>query len=78
MTGAIYPDLKGKTVFITGGAMGIGEAFVEEFAKQGAKTAFVDVVKEAGEKLKARLPGEYPPKKQAILEIGDTHSDLVR
>jgi NAD(P)-dependent dehydrogenase (short-subunit alcohol dehydrogenase family) len=58
MTGAIYPDLKGKTVFITGGAMGIGEAFVEEFAKQGAKTAFVDVVKEAGEKLKARLSGE--------------------
>jgi D-xylose 1-dehydrogenase len=58
MTGAIYPDLKGKTVFITGGAMGIGEAFVEEFAKQGAKVAFVDIAKEAGEKLKARLAGD--------------------
>ncbi|MGE3875942.1 MAG: SDR family NAD(P)-dependent oxidoreductase [Parvibaculaceae bacterium] len=58
MTGAIYPDLKGKTVFITGGAMGIGEAFVEEFSRQGAKVAFVDIAREAGEKLKARLPGE--------------------
>ena len=58
MTGAIYPDLKGKTVFITGGAMGIGEAFVEEFSKQGSKVAFVDIGKDAGEKLKARLSGD--------------------
>jgi NAD(P)-dependent dehydrogenase (short-subunit alcohol dehydrogenase family) len=58
MKGAIYPDLKGRTVFITGGAMGIGEAFVEEFSKQGAKVAFVDIASEAGEKLKARLAGD--------------------
>ena len=58
MTGAIYPSLKGKTVFITGGAMGIGESIVEEFARQGAKVAFVDIAGEAGEKLKARLKGE--------------------
>lgn len=58
MSAAIYPSLKGKTVFITGGAMGIGEAFVEEFSKQGAKVAFVDIAREAGEKLKARLKGD--------------------
>lgn len=58
MAAAIYPSLKGKTVFISGGAMGIGEAIVEEFAKQGSKVAFVDIAREAGEKLKARLGGE--------------------
>lgn len=58
MTAAIYPSLKGKTVFITGGAMGIGESFVEEFARQGSKVAFIDIAKEAGEKLKNRLQGD--------------------
>lgn len=58
MTAAIYPSLKGKTVFITGGAMGIGAAFVEEFSKQGAKVAFVDIASDAGEALKSRLTGE--------------------
>ncbi|WP_119388320.1 SDR family NAD(P)-dependent oxidoreductase [Taklimakanibacter lacteus] len=58
MSAAIYPSLKGKTVFITGGAMGIGESIVEEFARQGARVAFVDIAKEAGEKLKNRLAGD--------------------
>ena len=57
MTGAIYPSLKGKTVFITGGAQGIGEAFVQAFHAQGSKVAFVDLAREAGEKLKASLKG---------------------
>jgi NAD(P)-dependent dehydrogenase (short-subunit alcohol dehydrogenase family) len=56
-TGAIYPSLKGKTVFITGGAQGIGEAFVQAFHGQGSKVAFVDLAREAGEKLKASLKG---------------------
>jgi NAD(P)-dependent dehydrogenase (short-subunit alcohol dehydrogenase family) len=58
MTAAIYPSLKDKAVFITGGAMGIGESIVEEFSRQGSKVAFVDIAKEAGEKLKARLEGD--------------------
>lgn len=58
ITGAIYPSLKGKTVFITGGAMGIGAAFVEAFHQQGAKVAFVDIAKEAGDKLAGRLGGD--------------------
>lgn len=39
---ASYPSLAGRGVFITGGAAGIGSALVEEFAKQGARVAFVD------------------------------------
>lgn len=39
---ASYPSLVNRSVFITGGADGIGAAAVEEFAKQGARVAFAD------------------------------------
>ncbi|WP_250499970.1 SDR family oxidoreductase [Caballeronia sp. GAWG1-5s-s] len=52
---ARYPSLAGKTVLITGGATGIGAAFVEHFFDQGAKVAFFDIDTEAGEALADRL-----------------------
>ena len=55
---AIYPSLKGKTVFITGGASGIGEEMVRAFAAQGARTGFVDFNREAGEALAAAAEGD--------------------
>ena len=42
-TFARYPSLKSKTVFITGGASGIGAEIVKAFAAQGAKVGFVDL-----------------------------------
>ena len=42
-TFATYPSLKGKTVFITGGASGIGAELVRSFAAQGANVGFVDL-----------------------------------
>ena len=39
---ASYPSLVDRTVFITGGADGIGSAMVQQFARQGSRVAFVD------------------------------------
>jgi NAD(P)-dependent dehydrogenase (short-subunit alcohol dehydrogenase family) len=44
---AIYPSLKDRVVFITGGASGIGAEHVRQFAAQGAKVAFVDIADDA-------------------------------
>ena len=44
MTSAQFKDLKDASVFITGGASGIGATLVEGFAVQGAKVAFVDLL----------------------------------
>ena len=41
MSDPIFPDLIGKSVFITGGGSGIGAALTEGFLRQGAKVAFV-------------------------------------
>ena len=46
-----YPSLKNKTVFITGGATGIGAAMVKAFSEQGAKVAFVDLAGDAAHDL---------------------------
>lgn len=53
-----YPSLQDKSVFVTGGASGIGAALVAAFWRQGARVAFVDVAREAGEALAARLAQE--------------------
>ncbi len=40
---AVFPSLKGRSVFITGGGSGIGEGLVWHFCQQGAKVTFVDI-----------------------------------
>ena len=39
---ATYPSLKGRSVFVTGGASGIGAEIVRAFAAQGSRVGFVD------------------------------------
>jgi NAD(P)-dependent dehydrogenase (short-subunit alcohol dehydrogenase family) len=52
---AIYPSLKDRVVFITGGASGIGAEHVRQFAAQGAKVAFVDIADDAAAALVASI-----------------------
>jgi len=59
MTGAVYPDLAGRVVFITGGATGIGAALVEAFHGQGGAVAFIDIAEAEGQALAQRLPGAW-------------------
>lgn len=48
---AVYPSLKGRAALVTGGASGIGAAIVRGFARNGAKVAFLDIDRDAGEAL---------------------------
>lgn len=57
---AVYPSLRDRTVLITGGASGIGAALVEQFALQGSRVAFLDVVAEAGVEVVTKLQGLCP------------------
>ena len=52
---AIYPDLEGRGVLVTGGASGIGAAIVEAFAGQKAKVGFIDYDLAAGEAMARKL-----------------------
>lgn len=52
---AIYPDLAGKVVIVTGGAGGIGEAITRAFVAQNARVGFLDIDTARGERLQAEL-----------------------
>jgi NAD(P)-dependent dehydrogenase (short-subunit alcohol dehydrogenase family) len=58
MTPTNYAGLKDRVVLITGGASGIGAAFVRAFAAQQARVAFLDVDTDAGAALVREVAGE--------------------
>ncbi|MBR1173412.1 SDR family oxidoreductase [Bradyrhizobium sp. KB893862 SZCCT0404] len=55
MTRTNYAGLADRVVLITGGASGIGAAFVRAFAGQGARVAFLDIDEAAGAALAAEI-----------------------
>ena len=55
---ATFPSLAGQTVFITGGASGIGAEIVAAFAAQGSRVGFLDLDGENSAALASETPGE--------------------
>lgn len=55
MPDAIYPSLRERSVFITGGGSGIGGCLTEAFARQGSRVAFVDVAEAPSQALRAKI-----------------------
>jgi len=52
---ARFPSLSGKTVFMTGGASGIGAEIVKAFSDQGAKVGFLDLDQTGSAELAEKL-----------------------
>ncbi len=57
---AIYPSLRGRAVFITGGGGGIGASLVRHFAEQHCKVVFVDIDQAGGEAVVRDVTGDHP------------------
>jgi D-xylose 1-dehydrogenase len=68
---ASYPSLNNRPVIISGGASGIGEGIVREFAAQGSKVGFVDIAADAGRKLEAELKAKGQTAKFIACDITD-------
>lgn len=69
---ARYPSLAGMPVVISGGASGIGESLVRNFAAQGAKVGFVDIQEERGSALAAELTAASQTVRFTRCDITDT------
>lgn len=70
MSEAIYPGLRDRTVLITGGASGIGEALVRGFVEQGARVGFIDRTQKQGNALLAELSAKGG-------KVAFVHADLT-
>ena len=76
MTGARYPSLAGKRVFVSGGGSGIGAGLVEGFARQGAQVTFVDIADDAARALVDSLSDCPTPPRYRHCDLTDL--DAVR
>ncbi|MET0288935.1 MAG: SDR family oxidoreductase [Pseudoxanthomonas sp.] len=73
---AQYPSLAGRAVLVSGGATGIGASFVEQFARQGARVAFLDIDDVGAQALLASLEDvTYPP---AYFQCDATNVDALK
>jgi len=69
--GAVYPDLEGKSVIVTGGGSGIGAAIVRAFVRQKAKVGFIDIAEAPSAALVQELGGDKAGVSFAKADIRD-------
>lgn len=70
------PDLKGKTIIVTGGNSGLGYESVKAFAMNGAEVILASRSLEKGEDAKNRILKELPDSRILVMELdlGDLES----
>ena len=66
-----YDSLEGSTVFVTGGASGIGKEIIHAFAAQKSKIGFLDIDEEKGRDLEERLLREGCEAKYVVCDLRD-------
>ena len=71
-----YESLRDRTVVITGGASGIGAAFVRAFAENGARVAFLDLQEDTGAALASELGAMFVP--CDLTDIPALHAALAK
>src|SRR4029450_2020760 len=71
---AIYPSLQDTSVFVTGGASGIGAEIVRAFAGQGSRVGFVDFDGERGRALASELTATGARVRFALCGLADIDS----
>ena len=71
MSYASYPSLKDTTVFVTGGASGIGESMVRAFAEQGSVVGFIDFDEGRGRSLAEELTAAGRTVRLAVADLRD-------
>jgi len=71
-------DLKGKCAIITGGAMGIGRAIVEYFAKAGANVLIADINRDAAEKTASAIGGNVIAQQTDITDLSSVKDSVKK
>ncbi|NWR26881.1 PGDH dehydrogenase, partial [Tachuris rubrigastra] len=70
--------VNGKVALVTGGAQGIGRAFVQALLGKGAKVAFLDRNSEAGQESKAALDEQFEAQRTVFIQCDVTDQEQLK